>query len=99
DVVDATELSSSLPFLFKKIKYRGDFYTDGGLGDNFPIDAIQDIQSKKILGITVSGVDKPLDNKDIDFFQYGYRISLFPINNMTFVRSRRSYEHPENVTL
>jgi predicted acylesterase/phospholipase RssA len=99
DVVDGTEISSSLPFIFQKIKYKGDIYSDGGLGDNFPIDVIPDIEFKKILGITVSGVDKPLHGEQMGFFQYAYRIGIFPTNNMTFLRSKRSYDYPENVTL
>jgi predicted acylesterase/phospholipase RssA len=33
----AIRMSSNLPLIFSPVKYMGNFYNDGGLGDNFPI--------------------------------------------------------------
>lgn len=36
-VISAIKLSINIPVFFEAIKYKGDFYIDGGLTDNFPI--------------------------------------------------------------
>ncbi len=98
-VTDAAKISSGLPFIFQRTKYRGDYYVDGGLGDNFPIEAINP-EGKKILGVTVTGTDK-IDvegaSTEMSFISYCTRIVLFPINMMTHLRSRNLDGH--NLTL
>lgn len=95
--LDAAKLSSLLPPLFKRIKYKGCYYADGGLGDNFPIEAMRHTENKRILGITVTGVDQLIsENAEMPFFNYFTRIALFPINTNTHLRSRNV---GENVTL
>ena len=99
-VTDAAKISSGLPFIFQRTKYRGDYYVDGGLGDNFPIEAINP-EGKKILGVTVTGTDK-IDvgdgaSSEMSFISYCTRIVLFPINMMTHLRSRNLDGH--NLTL
>ena len=92
---DAAKISSGLPFIFQRTKYRGDYYVDGGLGDNFPIEAINP-EGKRILGVTVTGTDRidaSSDNidgeaKDMSFMSYCTRIVLFPINTNTYLRSK-----------
>lgn len=40
--VDAVLLSTNIPLVFQKIKYKSQFYTDGALGDPYPIDKYDD---------------------------------------------------------
>ncbi len=44
----ALRLSTSLPFIFKTLKYNNDFYIDGGVMDNYPMEAFSD--NTKALG-------------------------------------------------
>ena len=39
--VTAIRLSSNIPFIFDHYRYKGDFYLDGGIIDNFPIGRVQ----------------------------------------------------------
>ena len=66
-VVEAIYMSSTIPIVFRPIKYRGDYYLDGTMGDDFPIDyclkCVDD--PKKILGIVcVSKIDKDIIDKN-----------------------------------
>lgn len=62
--VTAALLSINIPFLFKKITYRGKTYVDGALGNSFPIDHFDNNQ-ENILGVYIrSGVDSNNPNKD-----------------------------------
>lgn len=45
-------MSSNVPLLFEDFKYMGDYYIDGGIFDNFPID-IPQIKDRNIIGIAV----------------------------------------------
>ena len=49
------KMSSALPILFQEIRYKGDYYRDGGLGDNFPTNGLKSNQN--VLGIIVTGTD------------------------------------------
>jgi len=91
--VDAVKLSCNLPVIFRRIKYDGDYWVDGGLVDNFPYDAVKN-KSGKILGIVVTGTDKE-DSKDT-FINYIYRLIIIPINTMTHLRTKNL---SKNVTL
>jgi predicted acylesterase/phospholipase RssA len=73
--VDAVKLSCNLPLIFQRIRYRGDFITDGGLMDNFPIKYVDDGKSK-ILGIVTSGLDFSQD--DNFFIGYFFRLVTMP---------------------
>lgn len=86
---DAAKLSSILPPLFKRIKYKNCYYADGGLGDNFPIEGMSNTEGKRILGVTVTGSDKvDTESSEMTFFSYFTRVALFPINTNTHLRSR-----------
>jgi len=46
-VIDAVRISISLPLLFTPIKLKNDYYVDGGLMDNYPMEkALQDFQER-----------------------------------------------------
>jgi len=51
-VIDAVALSINIPGVFQKIKYRGNLYVDGALGNPYPVDAY-DNGNTDILGIAV----------------------------------------------
>lgn len=91
--IDVCKLSSKLPLIFQRVQYNGDYYEDGGLGDNFPIEAV-DIRGKNVLGVTVVGSD--MGDSYLPFISYLYRVIMFPINTNTHLRSRNL---GENVTL
>lgn len=88
------KLSSKLPLIFQRVQYNGEYYEDGGLGDNFPIEAV-DIRGKNVLGVVVTGSDMG-DAETFPFVNYLYRVIMFPINTNTHLRSRNP---PANVKL
>jgi predicted acylesterase/phospholipase RssA len=95
NVVDAVMMSCNLPFIFEKLSFDGDYYIDGGLADNFPIDALSDEEKKKsILGVIVTGSEATAPRggggtqPDMSFFDYMYRIIVLPITVATHLRAR-----------
>lgn len=92
--IDVPKLSSKLPLIFQRVSYNGDYYEDGGLGDNFPIEAV-DIKNKNVLGVIVTGSDMS-GSINLPFISYLYRVIMFPINTNTHLRSRNL---PSNVKI
>lgn len=40
-IVDAARISMSFPLAFEAVEYEGEFYSDGGIANNFPIDLFE----------------------------------------------------------
>jgi len=68
--IDAVQISCSLPLIFDKIQYRGDFYTDGGLTDHFPITHPELGVCSRVLGVLIVSSGMPVTN----LFTYVYSI-------------------------
>ena len=51
-VVDAVAMSMNVPFLFQPFSYGGQWYTDGGLYNNFPVTLFP---ADSVLGLWVKG--------------------------------------------
>ncbi|MDB4769565.1 patatin-like phospholipase family protein [bacterium] len=97
DCVTATVMSCNIPGIFHKMSYKGNFYVDGGLKDNFPIKyTIETEETEKILGVVITGTDTSLSDKD--FLGYLYRLIFMPINTITDLRSDQASED-KNITL
>jgi len=78
--LEAVKMSCGLPLIFHKMFYKGKLYVDGGLGDGFPIQYIDDGRSS-ILGVVVSNQDPGL--KETEFMGYLYRLIMMPIKVIT----------------
>ena len=60
----AIRMSSNLPFIFDHFQYMGNFYTDGGISNNFPIDIGGSIGTK-VLGLALFNINYNFnDDKD-----------------------------------
>ena len=76
----ALKMSSNLPLIFEKYKYGNNFYIDGGVSDNFPID-IGDKMGRKILGIVLSSKDENFNNEhEMNVLEYIYKLMFIPIS-------------------
>lgn len=60
----ALRFSTSFPFVFKSLKYKGDYYVDGGVMDNYPIEVFNGCD--KVLGMKL--LTNPKEDKRIDGF-------------------------------
>lgn len=78
-VVDAVSLSSNIPFVFRRLSYKGDYYIDGGLLNNFPIDLA--VGCSKVLAISI-GSDRSTEKID-SFFSYASNVFFVPLTNAT----------------
>lgn len=52
NIIDAVVASSSIPLVFEPVKIRGEFYVDGGLLNNFPIEPLL-VECDMIIGVNV----------------------------------------------
>jgi NTE family protein len=74
------KMSSNLPLIFEKYKYGNNFYIDGGVSDNFPID-IGDKMGGKILGIVLCSKDENFNNEhEMNILEYIYKLMFIPIS-------------------
>nr|QBK91247.1 MAG: patatin-like phospholipase [Pithovirus LCPAC202] len=70
-VIEIVLASSSIPLLFYKFKYGGDYYCDGAIGNPYPVDKVDD-GTTDILGIYISST--PDRNNQENFHWYLDRI-------------------------
>ena len=73
-VVEAIYMSCSIPFAFRSMKYNGNYYLDGGLEIEYPLNDTVDIceNTKEILGIRVSNISENIKmSDDINILSYG----------------------------
>lgn len=76
-IVQALRMSCGIPFIFTTWKYNGQYYIDGAIKDNFPIERFteKDNEDPHVLGIilreTVPITPMP---PNVDFFDYADRI-------------------------
>jgi NTE family protein len=78
--ITALRMSANLPLIFDRFEYMGNFYLDGGIADNFPIDVV-DFEGKKVLGIYMESKYENSDEWKI--LEYIYRLMFIPINQNT----------------
>ena len=77
-VMKALRMTSCIPFIFKPIIYKGDYYVDGGLCGNYPIEYNKKIKSKNYLGVQIKSID---ENKKIDnILNYMLKLTMAPIS-------------------
>tara|TARA_A100001011_G_scaffold400160_1_gene512843 strand:- start:4723 stop:5610 length:888 start_codon:yes stop_codon:yes gene_type:complete len=94
----AIRMSSNLPLVFEKFKYGNNFYIDGGIIDNFPVEFAQNLElSNKILGINIRSSNISDMNTesfvDLNFLEYLYKILWISINDSINVRIKKCSEY------
>ncbi len=50
EILNSLKLSARIPIIFGPIKYNNDFYIDGGVWNNFPIDIAIKYHKRKVIG-------------------------------------------------
>jgi NTE family protein len=69
-IIDAVIASSSIPIIFKPFKIDGNYYIDGGITNNFPIEPIYEISSQ-LIGAYVNPID--IVDEPLGIFQTALR--------------------------
>jgi len=88
-IIDAVIASSSIPIIFKPYKINGNYYIDGGITNNFPIEPIQEISSQ-LIGAFVNPIDTV--NEPLGIFQTALRSFQLSI-------SSKIHEKKKNTTV
>ena len=81
EVLHLLLMTTAIPLFFKPVLYNDNYYIDGGLSGNLPIEGI-DVKKDNYLGIYISG------NKEIDFKKESVPILAF-LNKMLTVSSTK----------
>jgi len=82
-IIDAVSASMCVPLLSKPIIIDDNYYIDGYLTDNFPLEVFKDIPREQILGVAVN-VKSDYDNKNesnMSFLKYIHNILYIVYNN------------------
>lgn len=96
--ITALRMSSNLPLIFEKYKYGNNFYIDGGVSNNFPID-IGDNLGEKILGIQHSIEYNNNSDELENILEYIYRLILIPIEQSQKLKLQKVSNKCNIVTL
>ena len=83
----AIRMSSNLPLIFEKFQYNNNFYVDGGLTDNFPIDYGDKI-GKKVIGFLLDTHDDFNNNDSDNIIEYIYKLMSVPISQSIELKTR-----------
>lgn len=76
--ITALRMSSNIPLIFEKYKYGNNYYIDGGVSDNFPID-LGDRIGEKVLGIQTTNTNiLSSDNLDLNIIEYFFKLMFIP---------------------
>jgi predicted patatin/cPLA2 family phospholipase len=96
-IIDAINMSCNIPFIFKKIEFQGDYYVDGGLSVNVPLDivyhnklqySLSSHYEDKVLCVVTAGTISIKNNfehlpKIQNELDYLYKIIVIPVNSLT----------------
>ena len=93
----ALRMSSNLPLIFEKYQYNNNFYIDGGITDNFPID-IGDRIGNKVIGICLDLKDDS-DSDENDILEYIYTLMSIPISQSINAKIKNASEKCKIVKL
>lgn len=80
----AIRMTASLPLVFERFKYMGDYYIDGGICDNFPITYNLDGESDNTvkshrLGIAIDFIGDDGNDSHNNILEYIYKIITIPM--------------------
>jgi NTE family protein len=71
--ITAVRMSSNVPLLFDKFKYMNKYYIDGAIYDNFPIEIV-DQPDSKIFGISVIKTSNKTKSREESLVEYVLRL-------------------------
>jgi len=77
-VLVALRMTSNIPFLFDKYKYRNSFFVDGAVSDNFPVKKAEEF-GQRVIGIRLKRDKCNINIATESFFPYLKRMMMLPI--------------------
>lgn len=98
-IVDAVRISISIPFLFSAPKYENNYYSDGGILNNYPISCLKDYvkEDEHVIGINLMHEFSMKDRVQIntsDFPTFSKHLVYTAIEEINRLRNALSkYEH------
>lgn len=92
-ILPAVRASMSIPGVFLPVKYKNRFYVDGGLINNLPIDALDDLKCKNMYAVSVrrSVEQTVLYRKYLDSDEPLKREFQFPRHKLIYDVLKKSY--------
>jgi NTE family protein len=87
--------SSCIPVLFHPIRYRGNYYVDGGILNNFPIEPLLN-KCNKIIGINVNSINKEIHDIHMkNVLDRCFHLALNSANSKKFAMCNLYIEPPK----
>ena len=74
----ALRMTSNIPFVFDKYKYRDSFFVDGAATNNFPVKQAEAL-GKKVIGLRVYTEKKKSKIASESFFPFLHRLIMVPV--------------------
>jgi len=87
--------SSCIPVLFSPLYYRGNYYVDGGVLNNFPIEPLLN-NCNKIIGVNVNSINREVQEIDMkNVLDRSFHLALDSANNHKFNQCDLYIEPPK----
>tara|TARA_B100000902_G_scaffold398897_1_gene467423 strand:- start:1916 stop:2773 length:858 start_codon:yes stop_codon:yes gene_type:complete len=81
------QMTTCVPFVFKPIKFNNDFYLDGGVCGNFPIEYIRKLKIKNYFAINIR--NKFVHKEINSIFDYLSTISRLPFSSTDIIKNNK----------
>jgi predicted acylesterase/phospholipase RssA len=94
EIRQALRTSCAIPFVVTPVKYNGDFYADGCIFNNFPINFFKKHLMKDIFAIRIYDFDST--KQPTSFLEYASKIMVSMIYNITEMNIEQS-AHKDNI--
>jgi predicted acylesterase/phospholipase RssA len=95
-VVDAILMSINIPIVFYRLEYQGHLFIDGGIGDPYPVDCVDDSETD-IYGLYISSGVRPIT--DITSYLFGViQVPMDILYNIKVKNSSSKVKHLYYVT-
>jgi predicted acylesterase/phospholipase RssA len=84
----AIRLSANLPLFFKHYKYMGNYYIDGGIADNFPIQLVAKPENR-VLGFLLLPKHQDKNPTELNILEFIYSLFFVPSNKAMEYKSEQ----------
>lgn len=84
-ITDLLIMTTTLPIFFKPLKYKGDYYVDGGLSGNLPIEKVK---SDRTLCVHIKRSLKDLDKEELPLL--GFIQNMCSVSSLSYKKYKKN---------
>lgn len=98
NLLDALQMTSNVPFVFKPFQYKNDIFFDGFLSNNYPINKLDDTHDFA-LGIHCDSKKKSKKKETLSTWNFLWDVILIPLTELQKMKVEPYYDKLTNINL